>query len=255
MLEPADWPHRGLSPLNAIICVLIVAASVVAILETEETLVREHEHLFTLCELILGIAFLIEYLVRLWTCVEDPRYRRPVVGRLRYLVTPAALIDLAAILPIFFLVLGSHTMLLRVVRLLRVLRLARLGRFSDALQLMTGAFHSRRHELTLSASLALLLLIFSSTLLYLAESEAQPEAFGSIPRAMWWAVETLTTVGYGDVVPVTRLGRILAGITAICGIGLIALPTGILAAAFSEAMQEHKRKQGGVRRTEDSERS
>ena len=125
----------------------------------------------------------------------------------------------------------------RLLQLLRLLRLARIGRYSRAMNLVVEAIRSRGTELILSFAFALTLMLGAATLLYIVEGPTQPAAFGSIPRAMWWAVETLTTVGYGDAVPVTPLGRILAAVTALCGIGFIALPTGILASAFSDALR------------------
>ncbi len=174
---------------------------------------------------------------------ENPRFAGLRFGRLRYMLTPAALLDLAALLPPLLTLAGGETFLLRAARLLRILRLARLGRFSTAMQHIGVAIRSRRYELLLSLGVAFGLLLTSSTLLYLAEQEAQPENFGSIPRAMWWSIATLTTVGYGDVYPLTALGKFFAAITALTGIGLIAMPTGILAAAFSDALQRQSERE------------
>jgi voltage-gated potassium channel len=121
------------------------------------------------------------------------------------------------------------------------MRIARLGRFTGALDILVSAVSNRKFELFLSAGIAVLLLYVSSAMLYLIEGGIQPDEFGSIPRAMWWSVATLTTVGYGDVYPITGLGKLFATVTAVAGIGLIAMPTGILAAAFSEAMQESRK--------------
>jgi voltage-gated potassium channel len=122
------------------------------------------------------------------------------------------------------------------------MRIAKLGRMSAAITVLTDAIMARRFELLVSLAVAVMALILSSTAMYLVEGAVQPEAFGSIPRAMWWSIVTLTTIGYGDVVPVTALGRIVAGITAICGIGLIAAPTGVLAAAMSDAVKHRRSK-------------
>jgi voltage-gated potassium channel len=127
----------------------------------------------------------------------------------------------------------------------RVLRLAKLGRFTIATRALSHAVHARRYELMISFGVAIFILVLTSTLMYIVEGPRQPENFGSIPRAMWWAIATLTTVGYGDVVPHTTAGRILGGITAVTGVGLIAMPAGILAAAMSDAIHtrrvaEHK---------------
>jgi voltage-gated potassium channel len=148
------------------------------------------------------------------------------------------------LLPIFLTALGAEAFLLRLARLLRILRLARLGRFSVAMSSISEAIGSRRHELLLSLGVAALVLVISSALLYLVEGGVQPDNFGSIPRAMWWSIVTLTTVGYGDVFPMTAVGRILAAITAVTGIGLIAMPAGILAASFSDAMKRQRETAG-----------
>lgn len=206
-------------------------------LGTEPTVLEGREFAFRILELIFGIIFLVEYLARLWIAVDLPSCQGKRFPRLRYAISPAAIIDLLAIMPTFFALAGSETLLLRLVRLLRILRIAKLGRLSRAWANLARAVHSRRSELFLTLGLAALAMLLSSTLLYLAESEAQPDKFGSIPRAFWWAVVTLTTVGYGDVFPITILGKVFAAMVALSGIGLTAIPTSILATAFSEVMQ------------------
>lgn len=239
-LEPRAWPRKGLSAANKIVCSLIVASSMIAILETEAAIVSGYEGLFWALEAMFYAVFAVEYALRVWASSEDERYGPGLTGRLRYMASPAALLDLAALLPVLTMFGGSDAFLLRLFRLLRILRLARLGRFSDAMAQIGGAVRARRYELALSLGIAVLLLVVSSTLLYLVEADVQPDAFGSIPRAMWWSVATLTTVGYGDVFPVTAVGRLLAAATAVTGIGLIAMPAGILAAAFSDAIQQRR---------------
>jgi len=149
-------------------------------------------------------------------------------------------VDLAAVAALATPLLAGDAAALRLFRILRILSLARLGRFGRAFSALGEAVRARGYELVASAAVAGTLLLLTSTLLYLVEGVAQPDAFGSIPRAMWWSVATLTTVGYGDVFPITGLGRLLAGATAVTGIGLIALPTGILASAFSDAIQKRR---------------
>lgn len=241
-LTPSTRPGRGLSLANKGICALIIVSSVFAILETEPSFVLGWERSIYGMELCFTVIFVAEYVVRVWVSVENPRFSHPLWGRLRYVFTLAAILDLLAILPILLLAGGADAILLRLFRLLRILRLARLGRFSRAFNHVVEAISSRRYELLLSLLVAVIALVVSSTLLFLAEGNIQPEAFGSIPRAMWWSIATLTTVGYGDVYPVTVLGKVLAACTAVMGIGLIAMPTGILAAAMSEAFQQRQRK-------------
>ncbi|MFN4087573.1 MAG: potassium channel family protein [Alphaproteobacteria bacterium] len=241
-LDPTARRRVGLSVTNRIVCGLILGASLLSVLETEPRIASGYEPVIEAIESALYAIFAVEYALRVWSSAENPRYGPGLAGRLRYMRTPAALLDLAALLPALIIWSGGDAFLFRLFRLLRILTLARLGRFSDAAANMGAAIRARSHELVLSIGIAVLLLIVTSTLLYLAEGVVQPEAFGSIPRAMWWSVATLTTVGYGDVFPVTALGRVLAAATAVTGIGLIAMPAGILAAAFSDAMRSRSRE-------------
>jgi voltage-gated potassium channel len=245
-LEPAERRVPGLSPLNRFVMIAIVLSVAVAIAESEPEVHRFSPALFNVLEIVFGALFFVEYLTRLWVASEDPRYGNGIGGRIRYAITPAAVVDLLAITPLVLSTVGAEAYVLRLLRLVRVLRLARLGRFTEATRALSHAVRSRRYELFLSVGVAFFVLLLTSTLMYLVEGANQPDAFGSIPRSMWWSIATLTTVGYGDVVPLTILGRILGGVTAITGIGLIAMPTGILAAAMSDAIQAR-------RRTEDAE--
>ena len=243
-LEPSERQFPGLSPLNTLIVVAIIASVVFAVAESEHAVHDSMPALFHWGEIGFGTLFLVEYLARLWVAPEDPRFRGPV-GRLRWAMTPAALFDLLAVLPLLLHVMGAEAYIIRLLRVVRVLRLAKLGRFTVATRALSVAIHARRYELWVSVAVALFILLLASTLMYIVEGHVQPEIFGSIPRAMWWAIATLTTVGYGDAVPVTVPGRILGGITAVTGIGLIAMPAGILAAAMSDAIHtrrhaEHK---------------
>ncbi|MCF6196266.1 MAG: potassium channel family protein, partial [Emcibacter sp.] len=148
----------------------------------------------------------------------------------------SSLIDLISILPFWF-GLGSEWFLFRILRLLRILKLARIPGLSIALKGIVFAIKRRKFELYISIGLATLMMLGASTVLYIVEADIQPEAFGSIPRSLWWGMATLTTVGYGDVYPVTILGKLFFGVFAFAGIGLVAMPTGILAAALSDSFQ------------------
>lgn len=240
-LDPEGWNQPGLSPSNLCISLLIIMAALVAIIETEITVQSLYPPAFIWLEYLFVIIFSAEYLARLYAAGEDPRYTG-LSGRVRYIFSLWALIDLIAILPFFLgFLTTSNVFILRLLRIARLLRLARLGRFSRAWSALAEALSARVYELLLSIGLAGLLLLFSSACLYAIEASNQPEAFGSIPRALWWSIATLTTVGYGDVTPITSWGKLFAGITAVAGIGIIAMPTGILAAAFSAAFQKkHK---------------
>jgi voltage-gated potassium channel len=250
-LEPAARLGTGLSLTNKIICALIVCSALAAILETEAAVLAYTGSLFLYIEWCFTAMFLLEYLARLWVANKNPDFSDGLRGVLRYARTPAAILDLLAIAPILITFGGSEAFMLRLFRLLRVLRLARLGRFSEAMNYIVVAVRSRRHELFLSFCAALVLLIVSATILYVVEGGHQPKSFGSIPRAMWWAVSTLTTVGYGDVYPITILGKVFASVSALAGIALIAMPTGILAAAFSDALQTQRVQKGANRHPVD----
>ena len=238
-LDPRVRQGHGLSPINSVLTILILVATALAILETEPTIEIPYSGAITVMEWALGVVFLAEYLARLWAAAEAPAHGLPWKGRLNYALSLPALIDLITVAASF--APGVHgALVFRLFRLLRILRLAKLGRLSQAWTHMIGAVAARREELILSLMIGIGLMISSATLLYIVEGEVQPDKFGSIPRALWWAVATLTTIGYGDVYPVTPLGKVFAGVTALASIGLVAMPTGILAAAFSEALQRHK---------------
>lgn len=236
-----DVSHsRRLSALNIALIVLILLSVIVAVLDTEDAIARPMASLFMALDVLFLMFFGAEYLVRLWTAPENPKYAHPLWGRLRWVVSPAAVIDLLALAPALIFAGATPAYLFRLFRLLRILRLAKLGRFSRAWSLMAEAVASRRSELLLTLGAAGIVMLVSACLLYLIEGGSQPDKFGSIPRALWWAVITMTTIGYGDVFPVTPLGKMVAALTAVAGIGLIAAPTGILAAAFSDAAQRHR---------------
>ena len=179
---------------------------------------------------ILLAVFSLEYLARLYSATRNKLYKT----WWDFALSPAAMIDLLVIVSMTMTFLGPEASILRLFRALRILRLARLGRFSQAIDLMSRAFQLRYAEMAVSALMLVMVLVASSTALYVVEGGTQPQAFGSIPRAMWWSIATLTTVGYGDIVPVTGLGRVFAAVTALTGIAIVAVPTGLFAAAFAE---------------------
>jgi voltage-gated potassium channel len=224
------------------ICSLIVLSVGSAILETLPALSNRYQRLFDGFEIFFLTVFVLEYVVRLITCTADSRFAHPVTGRLRFIVTPLALLDLAAIAPSLLLFGRVDLVFLRLFRLARFLRVLKLGRYSVSLKTLGNVIRSRRGELGVAAFGAAVLLVVASSLMYVAEHDDQPKAFPSIPAAMWWGVMTLTTVGYGDVYPITSLGKLLASVIALLSIGLFALPAGILASGFSEEMR--KRREG-----------
>ena len=195
---------------------------------------------FEVFEVFSVIVFSAEYALRIWSCTENPQgtHRGAVADRLRYVLSPMAIIDFLAIAPFYLSMLFAID--LRFLRVFRLLRLLKLTRYSPAIEMLGRVLHNERRALFSALLIMLVLLVFASSLMHLIEHEAQPDAFGSIPAAMWWAVVTLTTVGYGDAAPITPLGQLLGGFVTILGVGTFALPAGILASGFA---QEVKRRE------------
>lgn len=153
-----------------------------------------------------------------------------------YAISPIAVIDLLAIAPTILGFVTPELYLLRIIRLVRIGRLGRSERFHKSIKHFNNAIKSKGEELRISAVYSMVLVLISSSLMYLAEGSIQKEQFGSIPRCLWWSIITVTTVGYGDSTPVTALGKIIASLTAICGIAVIAIPIGLISAGFSESI-------------------
>jgi len=236
---PGDHASRGFD----IFILSLIALNVLALVaETVESIHSQAPAFFAWFETVSVIIFTVEYLVRLWSCTASTAYAFPVRGRLRFAVTPLAVVDLLAVLPFYLPFMGIDLRFIRAVRLFRLFRLAKLGRYSTALRTLGRVAVAKRPELVITVFILGLLLLLASAGMYFIEHDAQPEAFSSIPATMWWAVATLTTVGYGDVYPVTALGKALAAAIAILGIGMFALPTGILGAAFVEQIHGPRAK-------------
>ncbi len=231
-VQKIDWFDR-------LIVGLIFFNIIAVILSSISSFEKQFARALNSFELISIIVFSLEYLIRIYACPENPKYSSPVTGRIRFALTPLLIIDLLAILPFYIpLLLPIDLRFLRALRLFRVFRLFKLGRYSRSLKAIGNVLSAKRGELLVTVFLILILLIVSSSLLYYAERDAQPDKFSSIPASMWWGVVTLTTVGYGDVFPVTPLGKIFGAIISFLGIGLFALPAGILGAGFLEEMRK-----------------
>jgi len=222
---------------NVVMLVLILLNVTAAILETDANLYSDFKTIFDTFEVVSVGLFTIEYLFRIWSITEDPKYPKPISGRLRFALSPLMLIDLIAILPFYIPIWGMDLRMIRVVRLVRMFRLMKMWRYSKSLSLIQKVIKTKKEELSITLLLGGVLLIIASSLLYYIEHDAQPDKFSSIPAAMWWGVVTLTTVGYGDVFPITSLGKIVGACISILGIGLFALPAGIIASGFASELQ------------------
>jgi voltage-gated potassium channel len=226
-------------------CIILSVAMLV--MESVEWIRVDHGVLFERLNGAIMLVFVAEYILRLWTCVEIPTYAHPVLGRVRYALTPFMLIDLLAISPLFLVSLGIDLRSMRLFRTVRLFRVLKIARYVHALDAIKKVLIVKRHQLGVTVGIVFFLLLVTSALMYELEHEAQPHAFSSIPATMWWAVASLTTVGYGDIYPITPLGKLLAAVSAVLGVGLVALPAGILASGFSSQTEaEHSSEHSAV---------
>ena len=243
IVEVAPAGDRASQRFDRFIIILILVNTFALIIGTVD-LIQEYEVretrivsiLLFYLEAVSVAIFIVEYILRLWACTADAKYARPVLGRLKFALTPLLIIDLLAILSFLLLpILGWDLVEMRIIRL--VARAARLGRYFSGMRTLGQVVADKRYELFTVLLVLGVMLVLASSMMYFAEHEAQPEKFASIPAALWWSVITLTTVGYGDVSPITPWGQVIAGIIAITGIGLFALPAGILGSGFLEEIQ------------------
>jgi voltage-gated potassium channel len=242
LLEPAAQGDRA-SQIVDFALLSLIALNIVAMVLSSVKAIDLHFHAgFLAFEAFSVVVFTLEYALRIWSATVNPRYSGRF-GRLRFARSPMAVIDLLAVLPFWLAFLGLDLRALRILRLFRVFRVAKLARYSVAMQVLGEVAYSRRAELGIAGALGAMLLLLTSTFMYFIEGEAQPDVFTSIPAATWWAIATLTTVGYGDIVPATTAGRFLAAMTAVLGIAMFALPTGILGAAFTEELQQRRNRE------------
>ena len=240
ILDPGH--HQGiLSKIaNYVIYLLIFLNVVVIVLESVPAICRHCSTLFWQFEVLTVAVFSVEYLLRVWSCVESPKYASPVLGRLRYLISPLAVIDLLAILPFYLPFVTADMLFLRSVRFFRLFRAVKLGRYSTAFRLLGQVVNAKRAELLVTVFIIFILTTLSAIGMYYVENEAQPQVFSDIPSSMFWAIATLTNVGHPE--PVTPLGRCLASTIFILGLGMFALPTGILGAGFVEEFHNRRRQ-------------
>lgn len=238
ILEGDDTLDRLTMVIRWVIILTIVTNVGFAIIETLPVFQSgEYGWLFRTIEAVSFLIFAAEYAARIWVCVEDPRYSElpPLQARWRFVRSPGAIIDLIAILP--FVIARLFAVDLRTLALLRLLRIFKLLRYSTGITALFEAIYAERHTLISCLFVLLVAVITAATLLYLAEGAVQPAAFGSIPQSMWWAIVTLTTVGYGDVVPQTPLGRMIGALTMVTGLIVLALPIAIVATSFAEVIR------------------
>lgn len=239
ILEYSESGNKAGKAFDIFIMVLIFINVIMVIVDTFDIPPRV-QMLSRYIEVVSVIIFTAEYILRLWICDLKYEGKPAYISRLKYIFSFMAIIDLLAILPFYLPVIISID--LRVLRMLRVIRLFRIfkiNRYTTALNTIAMVFKNKASQLISSMTVVFMLILISSVIMYNVEHDAQPGQFGNVFQAMWWAIATLTTVGYGDIYPVTVLGKLFSSIIAILGIGLVAVPTGIITAGFSEIVEKN----------------
>jgi len=229
------------SPLifDKFVYLLIIANVLAMILEYHVSIRNVYGDYFLIFEAISIYIFSFEYLYRIRLAYLDKRLK----GVWKYVFSTFGLIDLISILPFYlnqFVKVDGR--FLRILRLFRLTRIFKLGRGSSSLKLFVKALKGVRNELKFTLFLSVLAILFSASAIYYLENEAQPDKFSSITESIWWATVSLATVGYGDVYPITAGGKIFASIISLIGIGIVAIPTGIISASFVEEIYQLRRK-------------
>ena len=247
LLHPELGESKADKFINVFIITLIVLNVIAVMLETINHLHLQYRIYFDWFDRISVYIFTIEYVLRVWSCTHDPRYKGSVKGRIKYMLTPGALIDLLAFFPYYILAIADIDLrTLRLLRLIRFFRLFRLTAYTRSAKLIFNIFKTRKNDLILSFILILFLIIIASCALYFTEHlhPINKKHFTSIPATLWWAVVTLTTTGYGDMYPMTVLGKIIAGIIMLCGVAFFALPAGIIVAGFLDELKFMRKYKG-----------
>lgn len=240
--EPPEGYRLGELVTGGIL-ILIAVNVIVGVFETVQSLHQAYFNFFYYFEAFSVVTFTVEYLLRLWSCTAVERYQGAIKGRIKLTVSPMALIDLAAILPFYLsAVMKVDLRFVRILRLFRLFRLFRSGRLAESFRTLAAVVKAKKEELGLSLLVVMLVLVMSSSIMYLVEHEQPKTQFTSVPASMWWGVMTITTIGYGDMYPVTPLGRVIASFVGFLGICCFALPVGILGAGFAEYMDQKSRE-------------
>ena len=218
---------------------LIIANVAAVMLDSVPSFASEWARALHGFEVFSVAVFTVEYAARVWVAPLQPRFAGQRWPRLRYALTPMAVMDLVAVLPVYLPMLLPWDLLF--LRAARILRLLKFGRYSRSVQVLRAVLLDRKDELVATLAILCMVVVLASGLMYVVEHEAQPTVFSSIPATLYWAATTLTTMANGDMRPVTVVGRVLAACVAICGVGLFALPAGILGSGFVEKYLEHRR--------------
>lgn len=256
IIEPAENGDNHSQFFDRFIIILIVANIVSVILESFPNVSMKYGEALSIFEAVSVAIFTIEYIFRLVTAA----YKYPSSSNLksifRFVLSPMALVDLFAILPFYIpLIIRVDLRFLRILSLTRLLRILKVNRYSKSLQLLGRVLKRKKEELVVTLFVTMILMLLAASIMYHVEADVQPNSFPNIIASFWWAIATLTTVGYGDVYPITILGKTLAGVIALLGIGLVALPTGIISSGFMEEFNESRLRKRRINNRADRYRS
>jgi voltage-gated potassium channel len=230
---------KKLSVTQRFVFIVIIFSFFLIIIESESSIKSINPHVFEYLNIFLSYFFLTEYSLRLMCCGYTKKYKG-FFGKIRFIFSFHSLIDLISFVPSLIFPGLNETFLFRIFRIFRMLKIIKLSNQLPAIKNVMQVLSKRKNEIFFSLFITIFIILIASIILYLAEGKAQPEAFGSIIRSFWWSTITLTTIGYGDVYPITILGKIATTIIAIAGIGIVALPAGIIAGGFSEIVNKKK---------------
>lgn len=240
IIEPATKNDILSKIFDHSILVLISINVISIIVESFASISLRYEKVLDLIEIVSIVIFSVEYGLRIITSDLLYHENNKVKAVLKYIKSPMALIDLLAIIPFYLpMFITIDLRILRILRLTRLFRIFKVNRYTKSLKLIARVLQRKKEELIITLFVTFIMLLLSSSIMFILETDKQPENFPNIVASFWWAIATLTTVGYGDVYPITVLGKILSGIIALLGIGLVALPTGIISSGFIEELS-HK---------------
>lgn len=232
-------PDDSIGPISHLANIALMALIVISVFVAFISTFTEGEYqTLNILETGFAMIFTVEYVLRMWTAVLVYPELSPFRARVKYALTPISLIDLLSIIPFFLPFFGVSTGTLQTMRLIRLLRVFKINRYTDSLYLIGTVLKTRATQLISSIMVIFILIFIAAMLMYDVEHAAQPEVFKNALSAMWWAMSTVTTVGYGDIYPITNLGRTLGAIVTFLGIGLTAIPTGIISAGFIEQLSK-----------------
>jgi len=240
LVFPSAYGGTMQTIFDTFIGVWVIISVLAVVLESVHSISYAINVEFAILDALAVAIFSVEYCMRIYASVEEPGFKNAIAGRFKQATTPATVIDLLAILPFFLEVVLSHVFDLRFLRVFRLARLLKLTRHSDATAILGKVLVREWPVMSASAFIMMLLLVLTASLGYLFEHEAQPDKFENIPTAFYWAVITLASVGYGDISPVTPVGRAMTIVLALIGIGIFAIPAALLSSAFSDQLVKER---------------